>query len=154
MLKADIADARQRGGLPIETAAETPAAMSAEPRVGRVAVETHATIQGRVRLIAELASKASPDDTVIVIARAVGGSAMPLAVIKRQVKDLPVNFTLDDSIAVAPEAKLSAFTQVNITARISKSNAVTIQHGDLVSEPIHTIVGAANVDIPIPGVVR
>jgi len=44
---------------------------------------------------------------------------MPLAILRRQGANLPVQFTLDDTMAMAPEMKLSAFPRVVIGARVS-----------------------------------
>jgi cytochrome c-type biogenesis protein CcmH len=88
-------------------------------------------VQGTVSLSAALAGKASPEDTVFVFARAAEGPAMPLAVLRRKVRDLPFKFALDDSMAMSPAAKLSAFPKVVVTARISKSGSATPQPGDL-----------------------
>ena len=80
-----------------------------------------AKVAGTVRLAAELASKAAPTDTVFVFARATGGPGPPLAVMRRQVKDLPLEFSLDDTMAMAPDRKLSGATEVVVGARISRS---------------------------------
>ncbi|SRR6266581_1272328 len=157
-LTAQIADARQRGALKAPSpVAEAGAGKSVQATAGRdesAAVHAGATVKGRVRLIAELADKASPTDTVFVIARAVDGPPMPLAVLKRQVKDLPLDFTLDDTMALSPETKLSQFKEVDVAARISKSGNATTQKGDLLSQPVRTLVGGPEVELPIRGMMR
>jgi cytochrome c-type biogenesis protein CcmH len=52
-------------------------------------------------------------------------------VLRRQVRDLPVAFSLDDSMAMAPGLKLSGFPRVVVGARISRSGSATPQPGDL-----------------------
>ena len=88
-------------------------------------------ISGKVSLSPALKGKVAPNDTVFILARAAQGPKMPLAVLRKQVKDLPLKFTLDDSMAMQPQLKLSGFDQVVVVARVSKSGTPMAQPGDL-----------------------
>jgi cytochrome c-type biogenesis protein CcmH len=46
------------------------------------------------------------------------------------VKDLPLEFTLDDSMAMQPQLKLSGFEQLVVVARVAKSGGPVAQPGD------------------------
>ena len=87
-----------------------------------------------VSLADHLRAQASPTDTVFIYAKAVAGPPMPLAAKRIQVKDLPVTIVLDDSTAMMPQMKLSAFPQVTIGARVSKSGNAISANGDLYVE--------------------
>jgi cytochrome c-type biogenesis protein CcmH len=49
------------------------------------------------------------------------------------VKDLPLPFVLDDSMAMSPSGKLSMHPRVVLEARISKSGQTQASAGDLVA---------------------
>ena len=111
-----------------------------------------ATVRGTVSLAPQLKEKVSADDTVFVFARAVGGPQMPLAVTRTRVRDLPFRFELDDSMAMTPEMKLSAFPKVVVMARISKSGSATPQPGDLYGASDTVANDASTVEVMIDAV--
>jgi len=88
-------------------------------------------IRVNVSLDPALTEQAAADDTVFVFARAAQGPRMPLAIVRKQVKDLPVTVTLDDSLAMSPAMVLSKFPEVTVGARVSKSGQAMPQSGDL-----------------------
>ena len=108
-----------------------------------------ASVSGVVTLAASLASRASPDDTVFVLARTPDGKGMPLAILRKQVKDLPIAFTLDDSQAMSPAAKISGAPSVIVSARISKSGQALPQIGDMSgqTEPVNLGTRALKLEI-------
>ncbi len=117
-----------------------------------------ASVSGTVTLDPALAAKAKPEDTVFVFARAAAsgdkpGSRMPLAILRKQVKDLPLTFTLDDSMAMTPAATLSSAPRVLVGARISARGEATAQPGDLQGFSAPVAPGAAGLKIHIAEVV-
>ena len=140
-LREKIAELKQQAGL---------ASPTSEVVTGvKPTADKASAISGQAQLSAALKSQASPEDTVFVFARAVAGPKMPLALLRVQVKDLPVKFNLDDSMAMSPQMKLSSFPEVVIVARVSKSGTAITLPGDLegVSAPVK--LGARNVQVEI-----
>ena len=119
-IKASISEARAMAGKPVGKPVATDAGVKG--------------VSGTVTLASALNAKAKPDDVVFVFARAAqapGGPRMPLAILKRKVSELPLKFTLDDSMAMSPAAKISTTPQVIVGARISKSGEAMPRAGDL-----------------------
>ncbi len=139
-LNSGIAEARQLGGMP----AGTLLAADAAP-----AITGGASVSGTVSLPAALASRVSPNDTVFIFARAVEGSRMPLAILRKQVKDLPLKFALDDTLAMSPDMKLSSVQNVVVGARISRSGNAMPQPGDLQGLSAPVSVGSSTLRIEI-----
>ena len=108
-----------------------------------------ASVSGTVTLSKPLQGKASPDDTVFIFAKAAHGPKMPLAILRKQVKDLPVSFDLTDAMAMSPQSKLSGFSEVIVGARISKSGQAMPQPGDWEghSAPVKTGTKAIQIEI-------
>ena len=116
---------------------------------------THATVSGTVTLAPALQRRAAPDDTVFVYARAAAkGARMPLAVLKKRVKDLPLRFTLDDSLSMGPNARLSSASRVVVGARISKSGSAAAQSGDLQGQLPAVALGSRDLTLEINEVVK
>ena len=78
---------------------------------------------------------------------------MPLAILRKQVKDLPLAFTLDDSLAMSPQHKLSSAATVVVGARISRSGNAMPASGDLQGSSATVRPGARDVMIEIADVV-
>ncbi len=88
-------------------------------------------IRVSVTLDPGLQSMVKADQPVYIYARASSGPRMPLAVAKVKAGELPLEVTLDDSLAMAPELSLSAFDEVIVTARVSMSGEAIPSSGDL-----------------------
>jgi cytochrome c-type biogenesis protein CcmH len=168
-IDSSIAEARQLGGLPqaagsppVQIAAVDPregtargvgappaSSASASPAANAAETPTHASVAGTVSLAPSLVAKVAPTDTVFIFARAADGPKMPLAILRRQVKDLPVSFTLDDSMAMAPNFALSKFPSVVVGARVTKSGNATPQSGDLEGFSPAVKIGATGLSVVI-----
>ena len=135
---------------PSKRAAAAPANAPPAPRAGAVPA---GSIAGRVDLSAALASRVALSDTVFIFARAAEGQRMPLAVLRVPAKELPRDFSLDDSMGMAAGAKLSAATSVIVEARISKSGNALPQSGDLFGRSAPVKPGTSGVSIIIDQVV-
>ena len=114
---------------------------------------TGASVSGRVVMSGKAPRKPAPDETVFIYARPVDGSRMPLAVLRRQVRDLPLAFTLDDSLAMSAGHRLSSQQSVMLEARVSASGNAVSQPGDLIGKAGPVPVGASSIDISIDSLV-
>lgn len=166
-ISGSIAEARSLGGGTAQAAAPAapaapmlPAAPVAAapgpagPPAAAPAGSGTAAVRGIVRLDPRLTDRADPGDTLFVFARAAEGPRVPLAIRRAQVKDLPLAFTLDDSMSMAPNMKLSLFKQVVVGARISKTGNALPQPGDLQGLTPVVEVGAAGLAIVINSEVK
>ena len=120
-----------------QRAAAATTATEAPPMAAATAQKPAKVGQGiivTVSLSAQMMAQAQPDDLVFIYAKAVTGPPMPLAAAKKQVRDLPVTITLDDSMAMMPSMKLSGFSEVVVGARVSKTGRPIPQNGDLFTE--------------------
>jgi cytochrome c-type biogenesis protein CcmH len=148
-IQGSIDEARQLAGLP---AAGAPLAI-APPTAPTTAAAPPAgggkQVSGTVSLSPELAAKANPADVVFIFARPGDGSRMPIAIVRAQVKDLPLTFTLDDARSMSPQARISTFDEVIVAARVSRSGSATASSGDLegLTKPVK--VGASGLAVTI-----
>lgn len=112
------------------------------------------SISGRVTISDSIKAQANPTDVVFIYAHAEQGSPMPLAIMRTTVQALPLDFNLDDSMAMRPDAKLSGQSHVTVKARISKSGQAMPQPGDLIGTLPRVAVGAKQVKLTISEVVK
>ena len=110
-------------------------------------------LQGKVILSKKIAAQVSPEDTVFIFARATEGPAVPLAVLRKQVRDLPFAFALDDSMAMAPGMNLSGHARVIVGARVSKSGDPAPKPGDLQGASAPVANDAQGVNVVIDSVI-
>jgi cytochrome c-type biogenesis protein CcmH len=135
------------------------AAPATPPRVAAARAPAAATpssgpaIAGRVDIAPNLAGKVALNDTVFIFARAADGPRMPLAALRVEAKQLPMDFRLDDSMGMGGGPKLSGAPSVIIEARISKSGNAMPQAGDLSGRSAAVTPGASGVNVTIDQVV-
>lgn len=141
----------------IETPADAGASQATAPTAAAAtpAASGKASLRVRVTLDKSMLKQVGPDDTVFIFARAASGPRMPLAMLRKTVRDLPVEVVLDDSLAMGPGMTLSRHDEVIVAARVSKTGEAMPKSGDLEgqSDVVHVSRTAA-VDIRIERVVR
>jgi cytochrome c-type biogenesis protein CcmH len=166
-IQGSIDEARRLGELPPSTPGASTAPVAAAKGVPAPAAATKATtppvaetkpapaagggtnVSGTVALSAEMKGKVGPNDAVYVFARPADGSKMPIAITRAQVKDLPLQFTLDDSTSMSKDIKISGFQEVIVAARVSKSGSAMPASGDLegITKPVK--VGSSGLAVTI-----
>lgn len=120
-LDALIAEVETRSG--IKTAEEADSVAGKANLTPRIAVD----VKVDQTLIADL----PPETAVYVLAKAIGGPPMPVAVKRLTLGELPLIVALDDSLAMAPQFKLSTAEKIMVTARISRGGGPIAQSGDI-----------------------
>jgi len=143
-LQSYIADARAKAGMKPATVA-LPQAAKKNPLPARPG---DASVSGVVDLDAALKARVAPDDVLMVIAR-VPGTRMPVAVLRARATELPLKFTLDDALAMSPQARMSLASEVDVEARISKSGMAQPEPGDLISAVQTVKVGTQGLKIRV-----
>jgi cytochrome c-type biogenesis protein CcmH len=126
-IAASIVEARSKGGL-------APASAAAISKQG---------VSGQVEITPELKSKIKVGDVLMVIARK-PGERMPVAVLKTPLTAFPINFVLNDTLAMSPNALISQMPEVSVEVRISKTGMAMPEAGDLISTPQTIKVGTTN----------
>jgi len=131
-----------KGHAPRQEVSSAPVAVAPAAEIKPPPVAADA-VNVTITLAPNLAAYVSPEQSLFIYAKALRGPPMPLAAVRKQVKDLPLQLTLNDAMAMMPQMKLSSFKQVKIGARISKSGNAIGQTGDLFGEVQPVTVGQA-----------
>jgi len=129
--------------------ANIPASAAGAP----VAAAVVSKVSGVVTLSQSLAAEVLPTDTIYIFARAMQGPRMPLAILKTEAAKMPIEFTLDDSMAMDASMNLSSTTEVMVMARISRSGNATPQSGDMQGGIQNVKIGASGIEIVIDEVI-
>lgn len=139
-------------GEPVAAAASPPVAAPAPAPVAASAGGPRLRL--KVALSPELAQKAPPGSMLFVFAKADGGPPMPLAVQRLPGAKLPLEVTLDDSMGMMPQLKLSQFDRWVVTARITAGGSVKAESGDWEgSRPVSRVESAQPIALTIDRVV-
>jgi cytochrome c-type biogenesis protein CcmH len=100
-------------------------------------------------------SAVSAEDYVFIYAQPAQGGKMPLAVVKKQVKDLPIDITLDDSMAMMPNMTISSVANVQVSARVSKSGNASPQSGEPIGKKqVSTLIDSGLINLVISETVQ
>lgn len=118
------------------------------------AVKNNKGIHLMVSLGDKFKAAANPEDVVFIYAQPAQGGKMPLAVVKKQVKDLPLEVTLDDSMAMMPTMTISSVANVQVSARVSHTGNAIAQSGEPIGKmPLSTTVDNGVVKLVIGEIV-
>ena len=139
-IQANIAEVRMLMG------DAAPAVAGASPAAG--------SISGQVQVAPFLMERVNGSATLFIYAKATQGPPMPLAIIRKTAADLPLSFTLDETMAMMPEMSLARFPEVMVGARISASGNATATAGDLQGLVGPVAVGTEGLTITIDEVVQ
>ena len=104
----------------------------------KTAVDSGKRLHVKVSIAPAMRDQVSPEDTVFIFAKAAEGPPMPLAVVRKQVRDLPLEVLLDDSMSMMQGMNISAHERLVVGARVSKSGRPIPSPGDLegLTEPV------------------
>lgn len=97
----------------------------------QVAPDISRSITVAVSLSKDLMTQASPEDFVLIYAKASTGRPAPLSIIKTKVKNLPITVVLTDEQSMIPGMNLANASKIVVVARLSKTGKAFIQAGDV-----------------------
>ena len=105
--------------------------------------QTSAHIRLRISIAPEQLSTAdSPDTPVFVFARAVSGSAMPLAAKRLRLSDLPIEVLITENDKMATQS-IAGQSELIVAARLARSGQAIATAGDSQSSEIRVAVAAS-----------
>lgn len=142
-----------RGG--IEQAKQLLAARGetyAEPEPVKTA-EINARLLVTVDISAELKKVLPSDATLFVMAKAMQGPKIPLAVYKGPLSAFPLTVELNDAMAMMPTLKISGVENVQVIARISTSGEAMPKPGDFQGETDNVVVKDGKTSVVINSLV-
>jgi len=129
--------------------AEANAMLSGKKPAGAELGVLTGAVGGVVTISPKLKGKVAAEDTLFVVAKAPDGSGPPLAVGRYKGNDFPIEFRLDDSAAIMPGRTISQFSEVLVTAKISKSGSAEPAKGDILAAPVKAKLGNTTLAIEL-----
>ena len=142
------AEQKQQLELDKKNTLKTSTASVTESNAKKTSATENKGVNVSITLSKALMDKVSPEDSIFIYAKAMQGPPMPLAAVRKQVKDLPIKLVLNDEMAMMPSLKLSSFEQFTVGARVSKSGQAIPQNGDFYAEKTEIKAGN-NVNLEI-----
>lgn len=141
----EMPELEQLLGVPAMTETLAAAPVSAQPGSISVSISVDSNVSGRF----------DDNSTVFVYAKALSGPKMPLAVKRLRLADLPTTVVLDDSMAMMEGMQMSAFEQLEISARVSSTGSAMAVTGDYIGRQEITDKArqpevAIMIDTPVP----
>ncbi len=112
-------------------AEKTEMAAVSQPSVNDSSV---ASLQVSVNVSDQIRARFKASDVVFVYAKAKQGPRMPLAAQRVTLSDLPITILLDDSMAMVEGMNMSAFNELVVSARVSRSGSAIAQSGDYIGQ--------------------
>lgn len=106
--------------------------ISAAPEQLAAASETITSLNVTVNISDEIRQRFNANDVIFVYAKAKQGPKAPLAAQRITLAELPATIVLDDSMAMIEGMNMSAFEQLVISARVTKSGMAIAQSGDYI----------------------
>ncbi len=125
---------------------EAKAAVVVQPDAQTMAVASGTRLQVAVDISADVREKFTASDIIFVYAKAKQGPRMPLAAQRMTLAELPAEIILDDSMAMVEGMNLSAFEQLVVSARVTKSGSAIAQSGDYIGR---VDVDSSTADAPL-----
>ncbi len=111
--------------------------------------EPGAVIHGKIDIAPALKARLSPNDVVFLFARAAEGGPPVAAIRASAAAGFPLEFELNDRMAMTPDNRLSKFKEVTLTARVAKSGDIKGAPGDLEGTLKAVKVGSTDIKLVI-----
>lgn len=114
-----------------------------------------ASLEVEVAINSEIRELFAADTVVFVYAKAQQGPKMPLAAQRIRLSELPKTIILDDSMAMVQGMNLSAFSSVEVSARVSRAGSAIAQSGDYIgSVLVNNVLNAEKLNVVINKIVK